>query len=123
MVISFHPLLPLSLSLASALLRMQMFLPLSLLPKHLLLLGGPLLLRMAVGDRLQFCFLVTARWELTLQGPSMLLALGRLPDTCAFCHLPGRPKSLHRGIPPTCQATLSLGYFAGTFPEVLVPTL
>ena len=61
MVISFHPLLPLSLSLASALLRMQMFLPLSLLPKHLHLLGGPLLLGMAVGDRLQFCFLETDR--------------------------------------------------------------
>lgn len=73
-----------SLPLFSLAPHANVFFP-SLLPKHLP--PQSLLLGMA-GDRLQFCFPVKARWELTLLGPSVSLALGKVPDTGDFCHLP-----------------------------------
>lgn len=86
MVISFHLLFPLSLSLTSALLRMQMLSPL-----HPSLTPSSLGWQRWQGDRLQSaCRSKTCGNAAPPppRGPLVDLALGKVPDTCDLCHPP-----------------------------------
>lgn len=106
MVISFHLLLPLSLSLTPALLCMQMFFLLFPPP----LTPSPSRWR---GDRLGSAYptsLLSSDKAGGNQppGPSCAPGTGRVPDTCDFCHLPSdlRPDTflLPPGLPASSSA-------------------